>query len=217
MTAHLPQQRRLALVVVTLFITLLITLSLPAAGSAQESGSITNAQIFDAIGLRDGGTVCEMGAGDGDLSLAVARRVGPQGRVYASELGDDRVKTLREKVAGSGLAQITIVAGDAVRTNFPDGGCDALFMRNVYHHFADPPAMNASIQAALKAGGRLAVIDFTPPPGREASCPADRGKDGMHGILPETLSRELRDAGFDAVSSATAQRAFMVVVSKPQP
>ena len=99
---------------------LLVTLLVPAAASAQGSGPITNAQIFDSLDVREGATICEMGAGDGELTLAAARLVGSQGRVYASELGDDRVKTLRAKVADSTLAQITVVAGDPVKTNFPD-------------------------------------------------------------------------------------------------
>jgi ubiquinone/menaquinone biosynthesis C-methylase UbiE len=194
---------------------LFITLLVPAAVSAQGS-AFGNRQIFEAIGARDGSTVCEMGAGDGELTLAVARIVGAAGRVYANELGDDRVRTLREKVARSRLEQITVIAGDQRRTNFPAGGCDAVFMRSVYHHFADPPTMNAAIAAALKPGGILAVVDFTPPPGNEAACPADRGKDGMHGITLETLSRELTDAGFEMMSSNASQRAIMVVVSKPK-
>ncbi len=206
MTSLLTAPRTLALLLVTLFV--------PVTASAQPSG-ITNGQIFDALGIRSGSIVCEMGAGDGELSIAVAKIVGPQGRIYTSELGDDRLKTLRDRVAASNLPQITVVAGEAGKTNFPDGGCDALFMRNVYHHFADPPAMNASIALALKAGGRLAVVDFTPPPGNEASCPADRGKDGMHGITPETLARELTAAGFELVSSTAVQRAIMVVIVKP--
>ena len=197
------------------YAALFITLLVPTAVSAQVS-AFGNRQIFEAIGARDGSTICEMGAGDGELTLAVARIVGAAGRVYTSELGDDRVRTLREKVARSHLEQITVIAGDQRRTNFPDGGCDAVFMRSVYHHFADPPTMTASIAAALKPGGILAVIDFTPPPGNEAACPADRGKDGMHGITLETLSRELKDAGFEMVSSNASQRAIMVVVSKPK-
>ena len=114
--------------------------------------------------------------------------MGSGGRVYTSELGDDRVKTLRDKIAASGLSQITVVAGAATATNFPDAACDALFMRNVYHHFADPARMNAAIAKAVKPGGRVAVVDFTPP-GAEAASPADRDKDGMHGVTPESLSR----------------------------
>ena len=215
MTSLALAPRALARVFVTLFITLGVTFG-PAAASAQPSG-ITNGQIFDALGIQRGSTVCEMGAGDGELSLAAAKIVGPEGRIYTSELGDDRLRALRERIAASALTQIAVVAGDASKTNFPAGECDALFMRNVYHHFADPPAMNASIALALKPGGRLAIVDFTPPPGNEASCPADRGKDGMHGITAATLTRELTDAGFEPVASSAAQRAIMVVVARAKP
>lgn len=205
MTSPAMAPRAIALFFVTLFV--------PVAAAAQPSG-ISNGHIFDALGIKAGSTVCEMGAGDGELSLAAAKIVGPHGRIYASELGDNRLKALHDRVAASNLTHITVVAGDAGKTNFPDGACDALFMRNVYHHFGDPPAMNASIALALKAGGRLAVVDFTPPPGNEAACPADRGKDGMHGITAETLARELTAAGFEPVTSSAAERAIMVVVSK---
>ncbi|HEY7500806.1 MAG TPA: methyltransferase domain-containing protein [Vicinamibacterales bacterium] len=208
MIATLPPRRTIAL--------LLVTLLVPASAFARQAASISNDRIFQAIGVAEGATVCEIGAGDGELSIAAARAVGERGRIYTSELGDARVKSLQEKIAGSKLSQITVVAGDPAKTNFPEAACDALFMRNVYHHFADPPKMNASIAAALKPGGRVAVIDFTPP-GKEAECPADRGKDGMHGVLPDTLSRELKDAGFEPIASdAGGQRWFMVVASKPK-
>jgi len=196
---------------------LLITLFVPAAAAARQAGSVATDDIFAALNIREGSTVCEMGAGDGELTLAVAKRVGPNGRVYSSELGEDRIKALRGKIGGE-RSHVVVIAGDSAKTNFPDAACDALFMRNVYHHFADPPVMNASIAAALKPSARLAIVDFTPPPGTEAACPADRGKDGMHGITAATLSRELADAGFQAVSTtAGAQRWFMIVVAKPEP
>jgi ubiquinone/menaquinone biosynthesis C-methylase UbiE len=197
-------------------VLLFVTLFVPVAVLAQRSGStIASEQIFDALRLRDGVTVCEIGAGDGDLTIAAARLVGPQGRVYTSELGEGRVNTLRERVAKSTLAQITVVAGDPGRTNFPDEACDAIFMRNVYHHFEEPAVMNASIAAALKPGGRLAVVDFAPP-NKEAERAADRDEDGRHGVSAESVSRELREAGLEPVSSDSgAQRWFMVVVAKP--
>lgn len=180
------------------------------------SGAIAPEKIFDAIGVKEGLTICEIGAGNGELTIAAAKLAGEGGRVYTSELGDDRVKALREKATASGLAQITVVAGDPSKTNFPEAACDALFMRNVYHHFANPEEINASIFASMKPGGRVAVIDFTPP-GHEAPTPADRGKDGMHGIKPDTLSRELKAAGFEAVSSDMGdERWFIVVVAKRQ-
>jgi tRNA A58 N-methylase Trm61 len=197
-------------------IALFVTLLVPALAAAQQSGStIATERIFEALGVREGITVCEMGAGDGELSLAAAKAVGRGGRVYTSELGDERVKALRARVASSDLTQITVVEGDPMKTNFPEATCDALFMRNVYHHFTDPSKINASIAASLKPAGRLAIVDFTPPE-KEAERPTDRAKDGMHGVTPETVSREIKEAGFEAVTSETgARRWFMVVATKP--
>lgn len=194
----------------------LVTLIVTAASAGQRSGStIPTERIFESLHLHEGQTVCEMGAGDGELTIAAAGVVAPDGRVYSSELGQERLKSLRTRVEASGLPHITVVEGAQAGTNFPDAACDAVFMRNVYHHFTDPAAINASIRAALKPGGRLAVVDFSPP-GKEAATPAGRSDDGTHGITSETLSRELSDAGFEPLTSeAGSQRWFIVVVANP--
>jgi ubiquinone/menaquinone biosynthesis C-methylase UbiE len=192
------------------------TVSLPALASAQN-GSLATSRIFEALALRSGATVCEIGAGDGALSLAAADIVGAKGRVYTSELGTGRLKALRTKVGAADRAQVEVVAGETERTNFPDGACDALFMRNVYHHFADPAAMTASVAAALKPGGRVAVVDFRPP-GDEAASPADRDNDGTHGVTADTVTRELQAAGFVPIATERGTgRWFMVVATKPAP
>jgi ubiquinone/menaquinone biosynthesis C-methylase UbiE len=145
----------------------------------------------------------------------VAKIVGDKGKVYTSELGDDRVAGLDKAVKQSSLSHVTVVTGDPKETKFPDGCCDAIFMRNVYHHFADPAAMNASIVRSLKSGSRVAVVDFTPPD-KEAERPGDRGKDGMHGVTAETVARELQAAGLTIVETVTGKdRWFMVVAMKP--
>ena len=183
---------------------------------SSTSASMTTARIIEAIGVKEGGTVCEIGAGDGASTIAAARIVGPAGHVYTSELGEKRINRLREKVAASGHAHITVVAGEAGRTNFPDGVCDGVFLRDVYHHFTDPLAMNRSIAASLKPGGRVAVVDFTPPR-QEAETAGDRASDGRHGVQPETVSREMKEAGLEPASSELPDRRwFMVVLAKPK-
>jgi ubiquinone/menaquinone biosynthesis C-methylase UbiE len=211
MPHHVPSPRTLTLIAFALVIAVVVA-------AAQRSGStIATERIFEALDVREGVTVCEIGAGDGEQTLDAARLVGPTGRVYTTELGDDRVKSLRGRVERSGLGQITVLAGDAVKTNFPDGACDALFMRNVYHHFEDPARMNESIVASIKPGGRVAIIDFTPRSGRQAERPSDRDEDSTHGVSPEAVAREMRAAGLEVVSSEEgAERWFMVVVSRPK-
>ena len=191
----------------------LVTTFVTVAVLAQQA--VETQWIFDAIGVKEGATICEIGAGDGELTIQAAKLVGAGGKIYTSELGDDRLKALRRKVADSGLQQITVVDGSADRTNFPDTACDGVFMRNVYHHFADPATMNGSIRAALKPGGRLAIVDFSPPKD-EAPTPAERSKDGMHGVKAETVAKEAVGVGFEAISTKPGNnRWFLVVVQKP--
>jgi tRNA A58 N-methylase Trm61 len=196
----------------------LLALVASAPAWAQRTATPTDLpaeKIFAALGLREGMTIGEIGAGSGDLSVAAAKVVSEKGKVYTSELGDDRVSGLGKTIKQSALPQITVVTGDPKETKFPEGCCDAIFMRNVYHHFADPAAMNASIFKSLKPGARLAVVDFTPP-GKEAEQPGDRGKDGMHGVAAETVGRELQAAGFIVVDTVAGKdRWFMVVAAKP--
>ena len=212
MSGSLDASRATARLLVTLFVPLVVAGPTPAW---QGGSTVATERIFEALHARPDSTICEIGAGDGELSLEAARRVGPGGHVYTSELGDDRVRKLRERVASSRLSQITVATGDATQTNFPQATCDALFMRNVYHHFAEPAAMNASIAAALKPGGRIAVVDFRPP-GDEAASPADRDNDGTHGVTADTVTRELQAAGFVLITTERGtDRWFMVVAAKP--
>lgn len=205
-----------------LFVTalsgLLLGNALLIAQPARGGGSVATERIFAALGLKEGAIVGEIGAGNGDLSLAAARLVGATGKVYTSELGDERVKALEAAIKKGGLAQITVVPGDPIKTNFADACCDAIFMRNVYHHFADPGQMNASIFRSLKPGGRVAIVDFTPSGGRaEAARPADRAANDSHGVTPESVTRELKEAGFENLSSeAGDERWFMVAGTKPR-
>jgi tRNA A58 N-methylase Trm61 len=179
--------------------------------------SADDARLIEALAVSPGSTVAEIGAGGGAMTVRMAREVGAAGHVYSSELGDKNLRDLRKAVTDAGLSNVTVVSGDANQTDFPDTCCDALFMQNVYHHFADPTAMNASILRALKPGGRLAVMDFAPQNGTTAP-PPERSDDGAkHGVTAETVKSELTAAGFEFISTEPRgeRRAFLVVVRKP--
>jgi ubiquinone/menaquinone biosynthesis C-methylase UbiE len=184
------------------------------AGRADDQSDA--ARLIEVLNLQAGSTVAEIGAGDGEITIIVAQHVGPTGRVYTTELGNDRVNKLKEAVTKAQAANVTVLEAHAMRSNLPDGCCDAIFMRSVYHHFEDPAAMDKSFLDALRAGGRLAVMDFAPPPGGEATNPADRDQDGHHGVTAETVVDELTRAGFERVQvDPGKQRNFLVVVRKP--
>lgn len=184
------------------------------AQSAKENAADA-ARLIELLDIHAGSIVGEIGAGDGELTFAIAKAVGDAGRVLTNELNKDRAKGLQTEADKIGAKNVTVIEGREAETNFPDGCCDAIFMRNVYHHFGDPPAMNASLLKSLKPGGRLAVLDFTPPPppGGE-NPPGRRGEDNHHGITQQTLERELTAAGFEIVSSTQNNRTVTVVARR---
>ena len=198
-----------------------LTVLAPAAARGQGADAIAAdaARLVQALNIRVGSVVAEVGAGDGALTVAIARIVGEQGRVFSTELSKaSLVKLVEIEAAAADLKNVTVIEGTPARTNLPEQCCDAIFMRDVYHHFSEPPAMNASVLASLKPGGVLGVLDFGPPPGTESSDPAARGIDGQHGITPATLERELKAAGFEVVSTSPfGFRGFLIVARRPNP
>jgi SAM-dependent methyltransferase len=121
-------------------------------------------RLAEALSLRSGMVVADVGAGKGQLTLALAEAVGSGGRVFSSEIDPARLRAIREKVAAAGLGNVTLVEAKAAESGLPAGCCDAIVLRRVYHHVTEPAATNASLLRALRPGGLLAVIDIPPLP-----------------------------------------------------
>ena len=199
-----------------LLATLVSASLVPFPVTAQNNASDT-AKLIEVLQLKPGSIVAEIGAGSGDLTIAVAKQVGPAGRVYTSELGAERLASLRKAVTKSEAGNVEVIEGQAAHANLPEGCCDAVFMRNVYHHFDDPSTMNASFLRALKPGGRVAVIDFEPRNNAAVGPPGQRGTDKAHGVSTDVVSGELKAAGFQiATTEDRGERWFLVVGVKPQ-
>jgi ubiquinone/menaquinone biosynthesis C-methylase UbiE len=184
--------------------------------SAQDDFAADASRLVTALNLRAGQTVADIGAGRGQLAVALAREVGPSGHVYATELDDDRLRDIRQAAESAGLKNVSVIEAHTTRTNLPERCCDALVLRKVYHHFGDPHLMNASMRQALKPGGLLAIIDFEPD-SAESTDPADRDTGDKHGVTSATVVRELGEAGLETVTVEKGSRPgnFMVVVRRP--
>src|SRR5579864_3735283 len=151
-----------------------------------------------ALNWKAGLTIAEIGAGKGEMTVGAAQRVGPSGHVFSTELDPKRLPDIKANVTKRKLANVTIIKAGEAETNLPPECCDAIFMRDVYHHLTHPTEIDASIFRALKPGGLLAVIDF--PPSKMLGfidpvkgVPPNRGG---HGIPQNILVDELTAAGF---------------------
>ena len=120
-------------------------------------------RLKQLLALQQGSVVADVGAGKGELTLALAGEVGSSGRVFSTEIDPNRLQRLRELAAGAKLGNVTVVEARSAETGLPQGCCDAIVLRRVYHHLIDPSSINASLLRSLRPGGVLVVIDFPPP------------------------------------------------------
>ena len=211
-------------------LTILALLAWLLAPAVAQQTALTDAQIQSAelevpelaklLNLKPGMTVADVGAGFGAWTVRFAKLVGPDGRVFATDIGAAQLASLREYTAREGLRNVTVIEGAPDSTNLPEQCCDAILIRDAYHHLTQPAAILASMRAALKPGGRLAVIDFAPRPNSEvpSGVPANRGG---HGVPPEVVEKEV-GASFAHVQTISAwmpksqpASLFLVLFRKP--
>ena len=166
----------------------------PAVSRADASSEAD--RLAKLLGIRAGSRVGEIGAGDGEMALEIAGRVG-SGRVFATELEAEQRGEIAATARAAGAENVEVVAAQLAATGLPERCCDAVFLRNVWHHIADPAAIAADIRRALVPGGTLVVIDFPPTWFLAPWSPEGVGEERSgHGITTRAALRELTDAGF---------------------
>ncbi|MBT8481484.1 MAG: methyltransferase domain-containing protein [Myxococcales bacterium] len=116
--------------------------------------------IVDAIGLRKGMAVADIGAGTGVLTGEIAARVGARGRVYAVDIVPGFLDLIRSRVEDEGLRNVTVVRGKERETGLGPGSIDVAFMCDTYHHLEFPQTYMRSVFRSLRPGGTLVVVDM---------------------------------------------------------
>lgn len=118
------------------------------------------AAIVQALGLKRGMAVADVGSGTGVFTRLIADRVGPDGKVYAVDVSPGFLKHVekRSKELGQGHVQTILATQDS--TGLPPGSIDLAFICDTYHHLEHPAQTLTSIRRALRPGGELVVVDF---------------------------------------------------------
>ncbi len=118
------------------------------------------ARVIQALGIRPGHHVADLGAGGGYFTFRLADAVGSSGRVYAVDIDADMVQYVAERAEVAGHRNIETVLAVPADTHLPEGGVDLVFTCNTYHHLEDRPAYFARLKRILRPGGRVAIIDY---------------------------------------------------------
>lgn len=148
-------------------------------------------KIADATRVDSGEIVADIGAGTGLFSRLFAQRVAEQGKVYAVDISEEFIRNIERLARAQGLANIEGIVNSGRDTGLPSNTVDIVFTCDTYHHFEYPQSMLASIHAALKADGRLVVIDFIKDPAISSDWVMGHVRADKQSVI-----REIERAGF---------------------
>jgi SAM-dependent methyltransferase len=117
-------------------------------------------RALDLIGISPGTVVADVGAGSGYMTLRLASRVGPSGKVYANDLQPALLQVVTNKTRAAGLLNVETVLGTEDDARLPERTIDLALLVDVYHEFSRPEEMLQSLNRALKPDGRLVLVEY---------------------------------------------------------
>jgi len=117
-------------------------------------------RAIDVLKLEKGSTVADVGAGSGYMTVKLAKKVGPQGKVYANDIQQGMLDLLSKRVTKSKLTNVSTVLGTQDDPKLPADTLDLVIMVDVYHELSQPQVMLRHIRDSLKPGGRLVLLEY---------------------------------------------------------
>jgi ubiquinone/menaquinone biosynthesis C-methylase UbiE len=146
--------------------------------------------IMDSMGIADGSVVADIGAGSGWFTIRLARRVGPQGLVYAEDVQQEMINAISRRVSREGFNNVKAVLGTINDPKLPAQSLDAALMVDSFHEVdaRDRATMLSNLGKALKPQGRLGIVDFRLDGTGPGPAPEER-------VGPDVVMTAAKEAG----------------------
>lgn len=156
-------------------------------------------RVMDLLGIFDGAQVADIGAGGGWFTERLAKRVGPNGLVYAEDIQPEMIESIRRRVERHGLKNVRPVLGTPVDPMLPRG-LNAVLMVDTYPQIPEPVALLRKVADALAPNGKLGIVDFKPN-GSGGPGPALEER-----VAPDVIKGHAAAAGLKLLSHETFLR-----------
>ena len=164
-------------------------------------------QIMDALAIADGAAVADIGAGAGWFTIRLARRVGPNGIVYAQDVQRQMLEAIRRRVEREGLRNVVTRLGVDSTPNLPAESLDAVLVVDVYPEVEDRITFLRNLAAALKPAGRIGIVNYKP--GRGGPGPAPN--EGVR-VASESVEADARAAGLRVLARDDLPYQYLLVL-----
>jgi len=169
-------------------------------------------QIMDALAIADGSAVADIGVGAGWFTIHLARRVGPNGKVYAQDVQRQPLEATRRRVAREGLQNVETRLG-ALRgaSNLPDRSLDAVLVVDTYPEVEERDRVKflGNLASALKPDGRIGIVNYKP--GRGGPGPAPQ--EGVR-VDSASVERDAQAAGLRVLARQTLPYQYLLVLGR---
>ncbi|MEX2222234.1 MAG: methyltransferase domain-containing protein [Candidatus Rokuibacteriota bacterium] len=161
-------------------------------------------RVMDLLGIKPPQRVADIGAGLGYYTVRLARRLGSDATIYATDVKTEYLDQLRARLAREGIGGVTLIQALPRDPGLPPSSVDVAILSHMYHEIENPYEFLYRLQPALAPGARVAIIDMDRPTQR-------------HGTPPVLLRCELATVGYrqlDLVSLAPAD-GYLAVFARP--
>lgn len=161
-------------------------------------------QIMDTLGIADGSVVADIGTASGWFTIHLARRVGPNGIVYAEDVQRESLEATRRRVTREGLRNVRVRLGTESDPNLPAGEIDAVLLVDVYPEVDDRVTFLRNLRRAIKPNGRIGVVNYRP--GRGGPGPDDLR------VARSVVEADARAAGLRVIASEELPYQYLLVL-----
>ena len=117
-------------------------------------------KLMEALKIKSGEVVADIGAGSGYFTFRLADQVGPKGKVLAVEIQQEMLDIIAKKMKAKKVDNIKLVLGTENDPKLDDNSVDLMLMVDVYHEIEQPYEMTKAMVKALKPGGRLVFVEY---------------------------------------------------------
>ena len=151
-------------------------------------------QIMDALGIADGSTVADIGAGAGWFTIILARRVGPNGTVYAEDVQRQMLEAVRRRVSREGLLNVQGRLGTTTDPRLPERAIDAILVVDMYSEVDvdDRVTFLRNLARALKPNGRIGIVNYKPGQGGPGPSPTEGVRVEITAVEADARAARLR-------------------------
>jgi SAM-dependent methyltransferase len=146
-------------------------------------------QVINALGLAEGQTIADIGAASGYFTERFSHRVGPSGRVYATDVQEIMIKKLTKLAKKKKLDNVTVIRSTFEDSMVPEASCDIAFFSSVYKEIEGRVVYMTNLKKILRPDGRVVILEYRP----EADAP---GPEKKYRLTESAIIAEFEAAGY---------------------